>query len=216
LRAQLLAVSTKNQIKSDLYETKRKAEDLGIAAPDGLPELVNAVLGWPGTVVDVLEERLDWLGWSGENQALDEIFEDNHLNVESSQGHIDALVYGCGFVTVGRGGPGEPAVLVSVESTESCTVEWDYRLRRAKSGLSQTRDRNGTVVMETLYLPDETISFKRVLGRMVVTTRDPHKLGRVPVARLVNRQRASDVDGRFRDYRLYDDGLQVVVAGEGL
>jgi hypothetical protein len=87
-------------------------------------------------------------------------------------------------------------VLVSVESTESCTVEWDYRLRRAKSGLSQTRDRNGTVVMETLYLPDETISFKRVLGRMVVTTRDPHKLGRVPVARLVNRQRASDVDGR--------------------
>jgi len=197
LRQQLYRVNLKNRIKSDLYDAKRTAEDLGISAPEGLPELVNAVIGWPGTVVDVLEERLDFQGWSGaDDLGLLDVVQDNNLAVEASHGHLDGLIYGCGFVTVGKGGAGEPNVLVSVESTESCTVEWDYRLRRAKSGLSQTRNGSGVVEMETLYLLDETIRFERVRGELVVVHRDSHRLGRVPVARLVNRQRASDVGGR--------------------
>lgn len=197
LRQQLTRVNQRNQFRSNLYETKHSAEDLGISAPEGLPELVNAVIGWPGTVVDVLEERLDFQGWTGADELnLLDIARDNNLYVEASQGHLDSLIYGCGFVSVGRGGEGEPEVLVSVESTESATAVWDYRLRRAKSALSQTRDRNGIVILETLYLPDETIIFEHKNGRMVVAVRDRHNLGRVPVARLVNRQRASDVDGR--------------------
>ncbi|MDJ0010107.1 phage portal protein [Gordonia alkanivorans] len=199
LRRRLQSVMYTNQAKSALYEAKRTAEDLGISAPTGLPELVQAVMGWPGTVVDVLEERLEHRGWSGaDGLDLDLVFSDNHLGVEAGRGHLDALIYGCGFITVGRGDvdAGEPEVLVSVESTESCTVEWDYRLRRAKSALSQTRDEYGIVVLETLYLPDETIIFERVRGELVVVDRDHHGLGRVPVARMLNRDRASDVNGR--------------------
>lgn len=197
LRHKLQRVALHNVEKSELYEGKRSAEDLGISAPEGLPELVQAVIGWPGTVVDVLEERLEFRGWTGSDGLdLDVVYRDNQMGVESGRGHLDALVYGVGFVTVGRGGPGEPEVLVSVESTESCTVEWDYRLRRAKMGLSQTRDENGVVVMETLYLPDETILFENVRGELKVVNRDRHNLGRVPVARMLNRDRASDVSGR--------------------
>lgn len=199
LRMRLQQLTLKHRIKSDLYEAKRSANDLGISAPSGMPELVNAVMGWPGTVVDVLEERLENRGWVGADELrLNDVFRDNQLEVESGRGHLDALIYGCGFVTVGTGDPdlGEPEVLVTVESTESCTVEWDYRLRRAKSALSQTRDETGLVVMETLYLPNETIVFEQVGGELKVTSRDPHRLGRVPVARMVNRERASDVRGR--------------------
>lgn len=197
LRRKLQRVAWHNTEKSVLYEGKRTAEDLGISAPEGLPELVQAVIGWPGTVVDVLEERLEFRGWTGaDDLALDVVYRDNQMGVESGRGHLDSLVYGCGFVTVGRGAPGEPEVLVSVESTESCTVEWDYRLRRAKMGLSQTRDENGVVVMETLYLPNETILFEQVRGELKVVNRDRHNLGRVPVARMLNRDRASDVSGR--------------------
>lgn len=199
LRAKLIKVSPKNRLKSDLYESKRTAEDLGIAIPDGMNELINAVIGWPGTVVDVLEERLDFQGWTGaDDLALIDVYDDNQLAVEAGRGHLDTIVYGCGFAAVGRGDTsvGEPGILVSVESTESCTVEWDFRLRRAKTGLSQTRDENGVVQLETLYLPDETIRFERVRGELVVVDRDPHKLGRVPVARILNRDRASDVNGR--------------------
>ena len=197
LRHKLQRVTLHNREKSDLYEGKRSAEDLGISAPEGLPELVQAVIGWPGTVVDVLEERLEFRGWTGaDDLALDVVYRDNQMDVESGRGHLDSLVYGCGFVTVGRGAPGEPEILVSVESTESCTVEWDYRLRRAKMGLSQTRDENGVILMETLYLPNETILFEQVRGELKIVHRDRHNLGRVPVARMLNRDRASDVSGR--------------------
>lgn len=199
LRMKLQSVRVKNREKSDLYESKRTALDLGISAPQHLPEMVNAVLGWPGTVVDVTEERLDLRGWiSDADLGLGDVFQDNQLDVESGRAHLDALVYGPGFVSVGRGDQtlGEPEVLVTVEATESCTVDWDYRLRRAKSALSQTRDENGIIVLETLYLPDETIMFERVRGELVVVRRDRHGLGRVPVARMLNRDRASDVTGR--------------------
>lgn len=197
LRAQLQRVALKNKFKSDLYEGKHCAEDLGISAPAGLPGLIEAVIGWPGTVVDVLEERLEFQGWTGADDLnLRDVMVDNDLAVESGRGHLDAFTYGCGFVSVGRGAADEPDVLVSVESTESCTVEWDYRLRRAKSALSQTRDRHGVPIMETLYLPNETIRFERTRGELVIVDRDPHELGRVPVARMLNRERASDVHGR--------------------
>lgn len=200
LRSRLTAVAPKNKKKSQAYEGKTPPEDLGIAAPKDLPDLINAVMGWPGTVVDVTEERLDWRGWiTSPDVELLSVFQDNHLDVESGGGHLDALIYGCGFVAVGSGVVeiGEPDVLVSVESTESCTVEWDYRLRRAKSALSQTRDEHGVVVMETLYLPNESIRFEKSPGgRVSVVHRDQHGLGRVPVARLLNRERASDMTGR--------------------
>ena len=197
LRAKLQSYSRANREKANLYEGKRTAEDLGISAPEGLPELVSSRIGWPGTVVDVLEERLEFRGWTGvDDLGLDEVYRDNQLAIESGQGHLDALTYGCNFVSVGRGGPGEPEVLVTVESTESCTVEWNYRLRRASAALSQTRDEQGRVVMETLYLPNATIMFRQRGGRLIVENRDDHNLGRVPVARLLNRDRASDVTGR--------------------
>ena len=197
LRRNLQWVRGKNREKAKLYEAKRAAEDFGIAAPSGLPQLIAAVIGWPGTVVDVLEERLELRGWTGADlPALLDAFRDNHLDVEAGRGHLDSLIYGCGFVAVGRGADGEPDVLVTVESTESCTVTWDYRARRAASALSQTRDEHGVPVMETLYLPDETIVFERVRGELVVTDRHRHELGRVPVARMLNRERASDVHGR--------------------
>lgn len=48
-----------------------------------------------------------------------------------------------------------------------------------------------------LYLPDETIRFEKSPGgRLAVVSRDVHNLGRVPVARMLNRDRASDVLGR--------------------
>ena len=199
LQQRLMKVRLKNQEKADLYESKRSAFDLGIAAPERLADLVNAVCGWPGIVVDVLEERLEFRGWTGADDLdLDTAASDNQLLAEAGRGHLDALIYGTGFVTVGTGdtSKGEPAQLVSVESTETCTVEWDYRLRRAKSGLSMTYDDLGNIVYQSLYLPDETILFERKRGSLVVTNRDRHELGRVPIARMLNKDRASDVTGR--------------------
>lgn len=200
MRARLSKVSKHNHRRSSMYEGRfdELAHDLGISAPKGLPQLVNAVIGWPGIVVDVLEERLEFRGWIGDDSDLNAVVRDNQLNAEAGRGHLDALIYGCGFVTVGRGVPanGEPDVLVAVESAESCTVEWDYRARRAKAGLSKTVGEYGETVMETLYLPNETVRFEPSPHGMVVVDRDDHRLGRVPVARLLNRERPAERWGR--------------------
>ncbi|MGY1896193.1 phage portal protein [Nocardia gipuzkoensis] len=203
-----------NKLKQDFYEAKQKIEHLDIAVPPQLRDLAVAC-GWPGTVVDVLEERLDLLGWATTDNSdlngLDYIYRDNDLALESSRGHVDALITGTDFVTVGAGdvSEGEPEVLITVESPSSATALWNYRARRNYAALSQTRDENGHVVLESLYLPDVTIRFERGPGRkLVVVARDEHRLGRVPVARLRNRDRASDLEGRSeitRAVRYYTD-----------
>ena len=45
LRGKLAAVAAKNLKKSQAYEAKTPPEDLGIAAPKDLPDLINAVMG---------------------------------------------------------------------------------------------------------------------------------------------------------------------------
>ncbi|MEU4709503.1 phage portal protein [Nocardia salmonicida] len=213
LRGNIRRFAKKNTLKHEYYEGKQRVERLGIAVPPDMQNLAVSV-GWPGTVVDVLEERLHWQGWTtptGSVSFLDEVYADNVLSLEASRIHLEALITGTGFITVGKGDTdaGEPEILVSVESSSHCTAEYDYRKRRISAALSQTCDDKGTVVLETLYLLDETILLERSDGRKLeVVDRNYHGLGRVPVARLRNRDRATDMEGRSeisRPVRYYSD-----------
>ncbi|MFE2997993.1 phage portal protein [Nocardia sp. NPDC059246] len=200
LRGRIEKYAQINARKQDFYEGKQKVEHLDIAVPPQLKDLFVSV-GWPGTVVDVLEERLDWQGWNavtGDLLGLDDIYRDNLLALESSRAHLEALITGTGFVTVGKGDTtiGEPEVLITVESASSTTALWDYRTRRVTAALSQTRDENNNVILESLYLPNETILFERVNRKLSVVDRQVHNLGRVLVSRLRNRDRAFDLEGR--------------------
>ncbi|QXW04019.1 phage portal protein [Rhodococcus globerulus] len=201
LRGQIRKFANRNKLKNDFYEGKQITRQLDIAVPPGLKDLAIS-MGWPGTAVDVLEERLDLLGWTSvqDLMGLDDVFRENSLGVEAGRGHLDALITGTDFITVGRGDTdyGEPEVLITVESASSATALRNYRTRRLDSALSQTRGENGAVEMETLYLPNSTICFQRNerTKKLDVVSRDDHNAGRVFMARLVNRDRASDLEGR--------------------
>ncbi|WP_280395552.1 phage portal protein [Nocardia brasiliensis] len=210
LRGRITWYAEVNRLKQLYYEGRQAVRQLGISVPPQLADLAVSV-GWPGTVVDVLEERLDWQGWTSvtdEMNGLDEIYRDNLLGIEASRVHLDTLITGTGFVTVGRGDTtaGEPEVLVTVDSSSCATTIWDYRARRVKAALSQTWNELGQIVLETLYLPNETITLARDADSVVnattsgkalrVVDRDTHNLNRVPVAQLRNRDRAFDLRGR--------------------
>lgn len=222
LRGRIRRFAKLNKEKNDYYELKQKVKHLDIAVPPHLRGMLEAALGWPGTTADVLEERLDWLGWSSveDTMGLEDVYKDNQLAIESGGAHLDALITGTDFVTVGKGSAGEPEVLVTVESPSSATTMWDYRKRRAAAALSQTRDETGAVVMETLYLPNATIRFERnsKTKKLDVVDRDDHKLDRVMMARMVNRTRASEREGRSeitRAVRYYTDaGLRTLLGME--
>ena len=95
--AKLKRHDAKNAELERYYEGKNRLKDLGISIPPNL-RMVDSVVGWAGTAVDVLEERLDFEGYiGGDNFGLNDIFRANELDLEGSLGHKDALVYGLGF-----------------------------------------------------------------------------------------------------------------------
>lgn len=212
-----------NRLVERYYEGKQRIRDMGIAIPPHLRS-IETVVGWPGTVVDVLEERLDIDGWTipgaADDAGIGEIVEANRLHTEYSEGHLDALIYGIAFVTVGSGAAGEPNPLVTVESPLWMTAAWNRRRRAVDAALSVAWSDNpfpGSVSGATLYLPGLTIRAEtNGIGQWRVVDRDEHDLPVVPVAQLVNRPRRGDQGGRSeitRAVRSYTDNAVRTVLG---
>lgn len=207
-----------NTQKAAYYDGKQRLKDLGISTPPQLRHM-DAVIGWPGTAVDVLEERLDFEGW--DITDLDLVYRANDLDVKSSQAHLDALIYGTSFVTVTSGREGEPDVLVSVVSPNDIVARRDNRTGRVLeacqyiSGDVPGSQEGSTAV---LFREDETVWLSFDRGDWVVTAKDEHGLGRVPVVQLVNRPRASKLNGRSEitpAVRSYTDmALRTLVGSE--
>jgi hypothetical protein len=215
--SRLFVVNAANREAQDFYDGSRVVRDLGISTPPSMRNL-RVVAGWPGTVVDVLEERLDWLGWStagGDDFGLSEVYSSNELDVESGMAHLDALIFGVSFVTVGAGDDGEPSPLVTPASPLNTTGIWDSRTRRLSSALSVTMGATGPAEV-TLYGPDSTAVFSSDGGVWRATSRDQHNLGRVPVVLIPNRSRGSRQVGRSeitRAVRYYTDAAGRTLRG---
>ncbi len=219
LTAQLESYDPRNIEKQSYYEGRDRVKDLGISIPPRL-KTVQAVVGWPGTAVDVLEERLDLVAVAGPDSLdVESIFRANKLAVESSLAHLDALIFGVGFICVGAGGVGEPSPLVTLESPLRMTGEYDARTRRLKTALGVNRDVDGKVLSGTLYTLNANYYFHRAgNGVMVEDSRLEHNLGRVTVARLLNRPRSSALNGRSEITRairsITDSAMRTLLGAE--
>lgn len=230
LRSQILSHVKGNIEKQAYYEANQVVKHLDIAVPAHLQDIGTAV-GWAGTTVDAIDERIDWLGWitdDGDVDGLDEVFDDNQLAVESNFSQIDTMTTGVSFVSVGidkfdilgnqltEGDKGRP--VVTVESSSTASVLWDYRLRRSVAGLSQTCDDKGNVVMETLYLEMANVVFARdpIASTMEIVDRNQHDLGRCFMTRVPNRPRPFQMEGRSeitRAVRYYTDAAVRTMLG---
>lgn len=180
-----------NAEKASLYDGKYRMRDLGISLPPGLP--VDAVVGWPGTVVDVLEERLSFEGWS--DDSLQPVYQQNDLDVKAPMAHLDGLLYGTAFATVTKGGAGEPDPVISIVSPREMVVSRDTRSGLVSEACRFVWSEAGDLVSAVLYRPNETVWLRNSRGWTVEDV-DEHRLNRVPVAQLVNKPRASKVGGR--------------------
>lgn len=196
----IVAHQNRNLQLVQLYEGAHVVRDLGIALPPEMRDVLS-VVGWPAIAVDALEERLDiegfaWPDGSIENLGVDEIVAENDLLVESGLGHLDSLIHGISFAAVSHGdtSKGEPEALITLEPPTRMTVEWDRRLRRASAAAFAEWDECGELSKASLYLPHQTVHLVRDGGWQIEDVQE-HKLGRVPVVRLVNRPRGSRVWG---------------------
>lgn len=216
LLARLRAVNVANAEAEKRYEGSWQAQQFGISIPPNMRGLKTPA-GWDGTVVDVLEERLDWLGWTsdGDDYGLSGVFAANGLDVDSGMAHLDSLIFGVSFVSVGSGFQGEPHPLVATHSPMEMTATFDRRTRRLSSALDSVTE-NGQVTRVTLYGPASTASFVWQAGRWFAEDRDEHSLGRVPVVAIPNRVRGSRELGRSeitKAIRYYSDAAARTLLG---
>lgn len=187
-----------NMVANAYYEAKHLLDSPGFTIPQEVANRLAPVTGVPGTVVDVLDERLDFLGWDDSgigDLALDRVFDDNELDAEASMAHLDALIYGTSFARVGSLDGGE-SPLVTIHSPLTTTGMRDPVTRRLSAAWTSLRVEDDRSVRGVLDLPDASITVELKDGRWVVVDRDDHLLGRVPVVQFVNRPRASRRGGR--------------------
>lgn len=205
LRADLMRDRWALQLRDAYFNGEQLVRDLGISIPPQLKGL-HTVIGWPRVGVESLEERLDleavrWADGS-DSSDLSEIVDANDLLDESSLAHLDALIYGREYLSVGSGDDDDGPPVISVESPLDMTLLWDARLRMGRAALRECRT-DGLVEygederMLVLYLPDQTVrAVPSTSGGWEVVDRDLHNLGAVTVVRMANRQRTSDRVGR--------------------
>jgi hypothetical protein len=185
------------------YDATYRIQTVGLSTPPDM-RVLSAAIGWPRMYVDSIEERLDVEGFrlSGESEAneqLNDWWQINGLDEESSLAHLDALVYGRSFVTVAAPTKDDPSgvPIIRVESPLNMWCETDPRTRKVTQALRlYTKQGEKLSKWATLYLPDETIPLI-FNGQHWVSDGPPirHRLGIVPVVPLYNRERLSDRQG---------------------
>lgn len=194
--------NARTAVREDYYRAKQLVTQLGIAVPPQFGDL-ETVVGWPAMAVDVLEERLDVEGFAvpDANDVADEVnglWGENRLDVEGSQGHLDALIAGVSFVAVTPGDvdAGEPDVLITVEPPTRVTGSYDRRTGQLTAAIIVSvtdpvfSEPVGAVTGVSVYLPDVTYRVELDAGRWVVVDVDEHNLGRVTIEPLINRPRS--------------------------
>lgn len=191
-----------NEGRRDFYEAHQKMNDLGIAIPPQLKNTMIAV-GWPGLVVDAVDERLDidrlvMPGGDIRDTGADVIWESNELDLLYPEAHVDALVHGVNFVATSRGVDGQPEQLITIEPPTAMSGIYDSRARDLSAAASIGRNEDGKIVSATLYLRGQAIQIVRQddSDTWKVAHRDEHGFPRTMVRRMVNRPRGSRQWGR--------------------
>ncbi len=197
------------------YEGEVRLASIGLALPPEMRRL-STVVNWPALYVDALEERLDveafrLSGAADADTRLWQWWQANDLDEESQLAHLDALIYGRAFVTVGSAPEDGAPPVIRVESARHMAADFDPYTRRVSAALRLLAEEPGdrpasrkggrltsSARAARLYLPDRTVTLERInrSARWTVVDEDVHELGRPLVEMLVNRGRAGERTGR--------------------
>lgn len=182
------------------YEGAHKLEQLGLAIPEELKRFTVCV-NWPRVPVDAIENRLDVTGFrmpgaQTADSALWDVWQYNNMDERQSFAHLDALALGRSYVCVGTNDEDKEFPLITVESPLEMIAVRDPRTHRISSALRMYAPKDGVDQRATLYLPNQT-RWLILDGGQWVDESDPdeHNLGTVPVVSLVNRNRATRLQG---------------------
>jgi len=188
------------ELRDAYYRGTVHVQDLGISIPPQMRN-VHTTTGWARVAVDALDRRLNVDGFrypdsNDVDRDLQEIWLGNDLDAEHPLAHLDALVFGCGYVCVGSPAAGSNVIdtppLITIESPLDIAVEWDARTRTIVAALRLFGFEGSR--QATLYQTGSTVSLIQAAGGWTVIDRDDHGLQPM-IVRLPNRPRSYARDG---------------------
>ena len=211
-----------NEKKQDYYSGKIVAANLNIAVPTGMNS-IRPVLGWPGTVVDVIAERLDFLGFASADdevagKQLGEVCRLSDLRLEFMKAVKDALIYGIGFLEVSAADASGPSMpVITAVDPLSASFEWDPTGKVVQCGVVTRVDRDGHR-LRTLYETNQTTSEYMDGGVVKVAPPVVHNRGVAGLVPIPNRMRSGKTYGHseITEAVMYavDHGLRSMIGME--
>jgi hypothetical protein len=127
----------RNALRLTYYDMEATASSLGLTMPKSFTSL-GAAVGWPAKAVDMLAARSrfeEYAFTDGQRDAgLDAAMADAGLAQTYREAVTSELLHSCAFLTVSKGGSGDPPVVVMPHSALTAAAVWDYRRRRIKAG----------------------------------------------------------------------------------
>ena len=174
----------RNSVKQEYYTGHNLMKNLGLAFPNGnsIAKKIHPVSGWPAKAVNTLSARsqLDYFTFSTDYDApeLRAAYDENDMELLYMEMCPSELAQSCAFVTVTKGGAGDPDVVVSAYSALNGAGVWDRRRKRIAYGMTITdTDDQGNPIGINLFTPDAVITLLSD-GSKWYSLRMEHSMGR--------------------------------------
>lgn len=192
LKKKLELKRTRVKTRYRYYEMKNVVRDFGISTPPDLRAWFNS-LGWCGTAVDSLADRLVFKEFKDDNFGLNEIYLMNNEDILVSSAVTSALIASCCFISITEDDNGYPRM--EVIEADNATGILDHITMMLTEGYAVLkRDDHGKPILEAYYTQDYTAYYDH--GRLVDSRDNP-----APFALLVpiiNRSEAKRPFGHSR------------------
>jgi hypothetical protein len=156
------------------YKGKLRVVSKDQNSPEELQKL-KVVMGWGGKCVDVLAGRSVLKEFTSQGTGANDLLNavgNNDLITLYEQAVTSELTDSCSFMTVSKGAPGEPDVIISAHSALDAVAIYDYRKKRIKAGLvvldieeDENKQRKPTWV--NMYTDEKTYSMRLLQAGIV-------------------------------------------------
>ncbi|MCI6853850.1 MAG: phage portal protein [Firmicutes bacterium] len=176
------------------YEMKNVTRDFGISTPPDLA-LWQSVLGWCGTAVDALADRIVFREFEDDNFNLNEIFEMNNPDIIFDSAVLSATISSCCFIYISPDEDGYPRLQVIDGSNATGIIDPITGLLEEGYAVLKRNSDTDNPTLEAYFTKEETRYIRKGKKDNEVI---PHKVGYPLLVPIIFRPDAKRPFGRSR------------------
>ena len=176
------------------YEMKNVTRDFGISTPPDLA-LWQSVLGWCGTAVDALADRIVFREFEDDNFNLNEIFEMNNPDIIFDSAVLSATISSCCFIYISPDEDGYPRLQVIDGSNATGIIDPITALLEEGYAVLKRNSDTDNPTLEAYFTKEETRYIRKGKKDNEVI---PHKVGYPLLVPIIFRPDAKRPFGRSR------------------